>query len=715
MRFARRLIPASALALATLGACADEVHAPTALQSSATAAAAQGALRDGGINRGDTHFSATVVTTTEESVVGGEFGIAKVADDLVSMDDAVHLEGGYGSDGQLRFGVWFDEPSSSPKIGSMQLVGDNLSVYDQRGVLQEGALFDSFMASIGLPGGTMLGAYFPSEPPGYNPCLGDPDNCGIGAQSLPGATVSTEELGDLRIVRSVMEPSGVVALGGGDRVQMEHRYRRVRGGNDDRAAWRLEEIVREQRSLASGQERVTTVRSRVSYRNWHRNPARDATREREATARRSAQAAAQSAAKATAATAATAAASVIARDVTGEQADAIADLICRPSDYEIGTGTGVADGRWLLMQHGFCSNATTWTGFAPALAARTPITMMRAYSLTSTARIETQVAELRERLGELGGKSRPHLVVGHSAGGLVARRFGQLHPTYVEGVVTIGSPHLGSHVADFGPEAASDLLMGSLSAACFSGPICQLVVDIIAEHGAGRLTHGLITALAPVLVDLRTGSEFQAVLNSTTELFPRVSIAGHIDNRWELARMIGDSRSPRANVVKGRRPSGDALVTDVQRIYGGAQFLRVLSAFVLFQTYAQGGGISCSNPGYSSAWPACTTPNVLGYWTTPWYQEYLMLVLFDISGRVISLMNRLDATWAYLTTRGQGDSDGFIHAASQSYPKVPGPHPPLRITLTGTKADSHSGQTASPGVMSAMDEAIEYINTRALQ
>jgi hypothetical protein len=224
-----------------------------------------------------------------------------------------------------------------------------------------------------------------------------------------------------------------------------------------------------------------------------------------------------------------------------------------------------------------------------------------------------------------------------------------------------------------------------------------------------------VTALAPVLADLRTGSQFQTMLNSTHELFPRVSIAGHILPRWELARMIGDGRSPRGNVVNGRRPAGDALVTDVQRIYGGAQFLRFLSAFVLFQTYAQSGGINCYNPGYNTMWPACTTPSVLGYWNDPWYQEFLMLILYEVSGRVISLMNRLDGTWAYLTTRGLDDSDGFVHAASQRYPTVPGSHPPLRITLTGAKVDSHSGQTASPGVMTAMDDAIHYVSTRAIQ
>jgi hypothetical protein len=78
-------------------------------------------------------------------------------------------------------------------------------------------------------------------------------------------------------------------------------------------------------------------------------------------------------------------------------------------------------------------------------------------------------------------------------------------------------------------------------------------------------------------------------------------------------------------------------------------------------------------------------------------------------------MNRLDGTWAYLTTRGLDDSDGFVHAASQRYPTVPGSHPPLRITLTGAKVDSHSGQTASPGVMTAMDDAIHYVSTRAIQ
>jgi pimeloyl-ACP methyl ester carboxylesterase len=717
MRLSRRSIPACALALAALGACADDALAPTVTRvPDGPAASVRGTLRDGGIERGDTHFSARVTTTTEQPGFGasGDF----TAQELVTSVDELHVEGGYDRSGQLRFGVWFESAEQSPTIGSIRAVGDQVSIYDRQDTPFETQVFDAFMASLGMPGGTLIGAFFPSVPPGTDPCAADPNYCGPAAQATPGAVVSTEDVGDLRIVRTELESSALGVQSGGARVSMEHRYRRMGRGaapaNAEAAeSWRLEEVVREEWGGAVGAERRVLTRQRMAYGAWHRNPGQD--RAREVRAREQAAVRAAEPAPAVAAAGSIAPApdhaeprSLLARDVTTEStSDAILGAVCRPGTLQVQENLPASVGApSFLFQHGFCADASTWNGFRAVMRARHQPARIRAFSLTSTDRIDAQVMDLAQRIQEK--RPHPYIVVGHSAGGIIGRRLGQAYPDYVEGVVTIGSPNIGSLVADLGPEIVSELLLGAVQAPCFSAPVCDLIAELLLEKLSGRFIAGFAAALAPAVDDLRTGSPFQANLNATAERFPRVSVDVTVPSRWAFARMIGDSRTPRERVERFERPRGDAWVTNTQRLYVAVGWVRALSAFAIFQMSPYGGGVSCSRPGYMSSWPACTTPSSLTNWYAPWYQSFLTYLLFDISGRVLYLMDRLDGTWTYVTTRG-AQGDGFVHTASQRYPSTPGSFPPLRISIGLREGDSHAGETASPTVLRAVDDAMAHI------
>lgn len=723
MRLTRRSIPACALALAALGACADEALAPTVTRGpDAATASARGVLRDGGIDRGDSHFSARVITTTEQPAVGSGRDLA--TRELVRSVDELYVEGGYDRSGQLRFGVWFESAEQSPTIGSIRAVGDQVSLYDRRDTPFETQVFDAFMASIGMPGGTMIGAFFPSAPPGTDPCAADPNYCGPIAQAMPSALMSAEDVGDVRIVRTELEPSARGARGVGGRVSVVQRYRRMARGSaaaqtETGESWRLEEVIREQRSGPAGAEERVVTRQRMEYGTWHRNPGRD--RAREARARALAAERAADPAPAVASTAALAAPtletqaprSMLARDVSDASADAILDQVCRPGALQVAETYSANEGApSFLFQHGFCNDASTWNGFRTMMRSQYQPARIRAFSLASTERIGAQVEALSTRIREK--RPQPYIVVGHSAGGIVGRRLGQLHPQSVEGVVTIGSPNVGSFVADLGPELVTELLLSAVEAPCFSAPVCELITSLLTEQVSGRFLSGFAAALAPAVDDLRTGSAFQSQLNATHEPFPRVSVDVTVSNRWAFARMIGDGRTPRDRLQRNERPRGDTWVTNTQRIYVGVAWVRALTTFAIFQMSPFGGGVSCTRAGYSSAWPACTTPSSLTNWYAPWYQSFITYLLFDISGRVLHLMDRLDGTWTYITTRGQA-GDGFVHTASQRYPDVPGTYPPLRISIDGYLADSHSGQTASPPVLRAMDQAVADIRTRRLQ
>lgn len=727
MRLIRRCAPACTFALAALtllGACADDALAPTVTRApDALAASARGALRDAGIERGDSHFSARIITTTEQPAFGGGGDFSAL--ELVPSVDELHVEGGYDRSGQLRFGVWFESAEQSPTIGSIRTVGDQVSIYDRGDTPFETQVFDAFMASLGMPGGTLIGAFFPSVPPGTDPCAADPNSCAPAAQATPGGVVSTEDVGDLRIVRTELESSQLGAFGapgGSDRVSMVHRYRRVGRGaapaNAEAAeSWRLEEVVREEWAGPAGAERRVLTRQRMEYGVWHRNPGQDRAREVRAREQAAARAAEPAGAFASAESAQPVAAiekrSLLARDVTTETSDAILDRVCRPGTLQVQETFSAAVGApSFLFQHGFCGDASTWNGFRSVMRAQYQPARIRAYSLASTERIDAQVADLAGRLQDKRGHQ--YVVVGHSAGGIIGRRLGQLHPQYVEGVVTIGSPNTGSLVADLGPEIVSELLLGAVQAPCFSAPVCDLITDLLTEQLSGRFLSGFAGWLAPAVDDLRTGSPFNILLNSTHEPFPRVSVDVSVPTRWAFARMIGDGRSPRERVERFERPRGDAWVTNTQKLYVAVGWVRALSAFAIFQMSPFGGGVSCSRPGYMSSWPACTTPSSLANWYAPWYQSFLTYLLYDISGRVLYLMNRVDGTWTYVTTRG-ARGDGFVHTESQRYPNTPGIFPPLRISIDERRGDSHSGETASPAVVQAMDEAVARIRARSAQ
>jgi pimeloyl-ACP methyl ester carboxylesterase len=689
MRYAPRLLPVGLLTLAALAACSDQLEAPTALRTE-SGLEARGPLRDAEIDRTDTHFGARVVTSTERH--DGEALLSAGDATLTAAEDEVYVEGGYGTDGRIRFTVYFESAEDSPRIGSMRLVGNELQTFDRSGVQIRSELSETAMATAGLPGGDHAMAYFTSTPP---TCPPEAPECAVIAASLQMEGQAATE-GETRVMR-VRPNAGRANAADGD-VEIEQRFRRMRRATPGvPEAWRLEEIRRTQREQANGREQVTVVVTRLSYRAWDHNAQKEAGRATLRAARPSVQPAVVSA---------FAGEAIVARPPLEDPQ--LIGLVCQQGTASFDRiRPEVTRGYNIVYQHGFCSNASVFFRFDERLAQNLAIQRSRAFSLASTDRIEAQAVDLRSRIASK--VTQRHLFIGHSQGGLVVRRLGQMSPEYVSGIVTIGSPHVGSHLAAFGPEAAEESLERVIRRDCFNDVICDWVEQIVEDFTSGLLLFGR-DGSAPALQDLAPGSPFLKTLNSTYEPFPRVSIDVDAGRRWALARMVGDLRSSPDLLMRSERPAGDALVTRVQQAYNVAQFLHYFSAMSIFTTYLHSRGIACDRSGYASIWPTCTDPtrDFSSQWNT-----YLFLYLtYDITGKIMDVMDGIDRTWDELTTRREDETDGLIHLSSQRYPNVPGAFTPQRVSVNRLVGDSHAGQLKSPGVFSATLESIARLEGR---
>lgn len=712
MRPLRRALSPLLIALAAAAACADDLEMPTAA-TARPVAVPPSALRDPFIDLSDSYFSATVVTTTQF----GELGDAAAAIGLPTTEsEVVYVEGGYSADGSVRFGTWFEDEPRNPAIGSARLADGRVTLFDRKGTPMFSDLLENFLAMVGLPGASVDAAYFPFSPIPFPTCVSSDPSCGLTQQlrSLPpGATVS--ERGDLRELRwNPVAASGTAERAGGAQ-EIVQRYRRVSPSSGAEPEWRLEETSQAIRA-AGGDARATLRRvSRVSYRQFVRNRVRDAVRAEEF-ARRAAERARRPVAAVPLRAAplrATAGASTAFASVLGADGDPNALLgFCARGSGDFDRRRTEQRGLQVVYQHGFCSEASVFSDFDLRLSQLVPIERSRAFSLESTHRIDDQVNDLQARL--VDKKLQPQVLIGHSQGGLVVRRYGQRNPAQTSAVITIGTPHRGANLAGIASGVVVDLMAQAMTPDCFVDAVCDLLTNYWSEIIAGRLVFGLDRAV-PVFDNLRPGSPFSQQLNGTPELFQRAGIETVPAARWNLARMIGDDRSPASRLQQDRRPDGDAWVTDVQTVYAAMQWTHYVSQFLIFTVVHTGGGMNCSRPDARQFWPGCSGTTDIGGWYLPPYQEYLLYLIYELTGRITSLMDRVDRTWNHLVSGQGADSDGLVQWTSQRYPSAPGAHVPRRVTIAGARAEAHSGQPKSPEVVFATRELLSAFGLGPVQ
>lgn len=153
----------------------------------------------------------------------------------------------------------------------------------------------------------------------------------------------------------------------------------------------------------------------------------------------------------------------------------------RGGETATGCAAAPAAGPRLVLLHGWFCNAGVWQALRAAWprqgAAPPPI----AVTLTPVlGDIERMCRNLSRQLAPLLARREPLVLVTHSMGGLVARRWLQqdaVAARLVVGLLTVGTPHAGTRLARLGPgRAATQMRPGSdwLAALAVMGPSCPV-------------------------------------------------------------------------------------------------------------------------------------------------------------------------------------------------------------------------------------------------
>jgi pimeloyl-ACP methyl ester carboxylesterase len=646
-------------------------------------------LLDREISSGDSYLAARI-TTRRRWTSGSGDGIGTAVIESTRGTDDYYVEAGYGPTGEFRFSLYYSgsaqRPPSAPAL--TRAVGDLVTVYDAAGGVISTASFDNLMYQMGLPGGSLAHAVLGGGGGGgggggEGPCLG----CVIiegGSEGDPEITVT----GDVKQVRTVIEPGGAEVTATAPAAEVVRSYQRIRpaGGRTEAEYWRLFEV----HHRAGDSENI----QRFEYTAWNRNPAKDRARERSRSERPSAyhdrpRPVPQS-------------------QLSPSRSDFDPAFISCGTEADQRDRTIVPGAHSIVYQHGICSGAGTWDGMAPALANQLLIGRERAFSLPSLAYLNDQTTELINHLDASGGGSS--VVVGHSQGGLIARRLAHRRPDLVRGVITVGTPHQGARVANAAPAALAHELQRQVNEAiCFS-KLCRDILTLSLAPVIDQIVYGAVDQVTPVRENVAPGSFFLDSLSSHHEPFLRAGIESDAGFRWALYRIAGDAVSSRTRLLDGARPHGETVVWWVGGLVNAAAFLDLLSSLAVYDAYPFGGGVDCMAAGYSTYWVPCIDVHFHTYWYQSAYWVTLIAALADISNRLSSALIRLDRYWDVVTTGGIGDTDGFIQFDSQRYPNSSGAHVPDRYVIRG--ADSHTGSTASPmvrdGLRTLLSQRMEF-------
>ncbi|HEY7770735.1 hypothetical protein, partial [Longimicrobium sp.] len=243
----------AALSLVLAG-CTDSTAPPDPVRATESASRDVSQLRDAAINPGDTHFSAKLSTRTyveDPEQMAAPVGVASTSDvsSQVYQDYGErYVEGGYRADGQVVFGVYWDDAVQSPEIGSVRASADHVITYDRWGSVLSSEYFDSYMADTGLPGGTLVDGFFDDGSGGDcdpTAVICDPTQ----PASTSGPTVTAAENGEWREIRTVFSPAAsgdfTAARSGAGKIETVRRYRRMAaapGQSTGTPGWRLEQI-----------------------------------------------------------------------------------------------------------------------------------------------------------------------------------------------------------------------------------------------------------------------------------------------------------------------------------------------------------------------------------------------------------------------------------------------------------------------------------------
>jgi pimeloyl-ACP methyl ester carboxylesterase len=173
--------------------------------------------------------------------------------------------------------------------------------------------------------------------------------------------------------------------------------------------------------------------------------------------------------------------------------------------------------------------------------------------LDGSLTIDQQATNLYNAL--VGDPGAPHILVGHSMGGLTSRSMYFSHPSLVAGIITLGTPHQGAPIADnatrvtgYLADEVTDFFQnvtlillrptpGNILSAGAIAIIQYLAHNYISDK-VQRFLDAEFGTKSPGLNDIKTTSPTVARLGNTIDGLPHATVLGTIGRRnavWRLA------------------------------------------------------------------------------------------------------------------------------------------------------------------------------------
>lgn len=214
------------------------------------------------------------------------------------------------------------------------------------------------------------------------------------------------------------------------------------------------------------------------------------------------------------------------------------------------SGQGALPDQKIILVHGLFSSPDTWSTVLANWPSEKPYiksTNLKTPATTSKAAIASQAVELNS---QVSGLTIGQVMIGHSQGGLVARRYIRDHPSGpVRSLITVATPNRGAPLAER-TGSAGNYLVNTVNTLA-RGP-CTWVppwhnyycwvplpgLSLWQDVVAGWANEFLPAAVFPALQDLQRGSAFLTSLNQSAEPVKTAAILIEQDIEAEVFKLI---------------------------------------------------------------------------------------------------------------------------------------------------------------------------------
>lgn len=323
----------------------------------------------------------------------------------------------------------------------------------------------------------------------------------------------------------------------------------------------------------------------------------------------------------------------------------------------------------VIFQHGIWSDACTWRRTKPWVLSKFYFGGIATISTNSVATYDEQRDQLSKAVDAMGDDRL--IFVGHSNGGIVSRRMAQqiasFNPARLQGVITLGSPHLGAPAMNAGVTLARwtgrSLAAGFLYLCATNQRGCGEAQMMAGATGVFAKLDNM--AFTPLYNEMTPNSEFRSRLNGVTETFKKVGVVSHAQNRFLWARMAGDARCDPDADCGGR-----------EQVHRTKRFQKHLKYTAIIGGLLAIGATIAAQPFVAST--AAKSALQAG-------GMYALLEIFDVVYHAV--------------VSPHDDSDGIVPTNSQRYP-----HADQLYEIYN--ADSHVGTTRSTWVQDRIRQAL---------